>query len=226
MKFVALVPLRGGSKSIPSKNVKEIAGKPLCTWVLDAALRCGEINEVWVSTDSENIKTVVNRLSPRIKILNRPENLAMDGSSTESVLMHFVENVEFDALITIQATSPQLLEQDLRVAIRHFIEKDADSLLSAVRMKRFFWADDSAPLNYDPSERPRRQDWEGTLVENGAFYITRRAILKQHECRLAGKIVIHEMDEEGLIEIDELEDWHIVEGILERREKLARKKSG
>lgn len=219
MRFVALVPLRSGSKSIQSKNTKYIAGKPLCAWPLHAALSCSEIDEVWVSTESEKIKKAVSSLDPRIAILDRPANLAMDGSSTESVMLHFMEHAEFDALVTIQATTPQLLGRDLGDAIKCFVRKDADSLLSAVRMKRFLWADDGTPLNYNPAERPRRQEWRGTLVENGAFYITKREILRQYKCRLAGKILIHEMDEEALIEIDEPEDWHVVEELLARRGK-------
>ncbi|MEA1051591.1 hypothetical protein U5801_17520 [Lamprobacter modestohalophilus] len=91
-----------------------------------------------------------------------------------------------------------------------------DSLLSAVRTKRFFWQDDATPINDDPLQRPRHQDFAGTLMENGAFYITRRAILEQYRCRLGGRIGLHEMPEHSALEIDEPEDWARVEAVLEQ----------
>ena len=72
-------------------------------------------------------------------------------------------------------------------------------------------------MNYDPLNRPMRQNFEGTLMENGAFYITRQKILEQYQCRLGGKIGIYEMDESTATEIDEPEDWEKVERILMQR---------
>jgi len=91
-------------------------------------------------------------------------------------------------------------------------------MLSAVRTKRFFWHDDATPINYDPLRRPRRQDFHGTLMENGAFYVTRRDILQRYQCRLGGKVGIYEMDESTAVEIDELEDWVRVERLLLHRQ--------
>src|SRR5690606_25028380 len=92
-----------------------------------------------------------------------------------------------------------------------------DSLLSAVRSKRFFWRDDGTPLNYDPKFRPRRQDFAGSLVENGAFYITTKSLLALSECRLGGNIGIYEMPEYAEAEIDDPSDWQIVARLLEQR---------
>ena len=103
-----------------------------------------------------------------------------------------------------------------RDTLARFERDRLDSLLSAVRTKRFFWQDDASPINYDPLHRPRRQDFAGTLMENGAFYITRRTILEQYRCRLGGRIGIHEMPERNALEIDEPEDWARVEALLHR----------
>ena len=117
-----------------------------------------------------------------------------------------MEQASFGVLCTIQATSPLLTATNLDQAARQFADQGCDSMLSAVREKRFFWHDDCTPINYTPSARPRRQDFTGTFMENGAFYMTRRSILEQHACRLGGKIGIYEMPPETALEIDEPRD--------------------
>ncbi len=214
----ALIPLRGGSKSIPKKNIKLLAGKPLAAWTLEAAAGASQIDAVYVSTDSEEIAEVVQGLGLGAKEIFRPAEFATDEASTESVMLHFMREVQFDVLVTIQATSPLLTARDLDRALAQFHEQPLDSMLSAVRTKRFFWNDDASPINYDPLHRPRRQDFPGTLMENGAFYITRRDILERHQCRLGGKIGIYEMDESTAVEIDEPEDWVLVERLLLQRQ--------
>lgn len=220
MKILALIPLRGGSKSIPKKNIKEIAGKPLFAWVLEAALKCSFIDSVYVSTDSVEIADMVNNLYLDANVISRPAKYATDDSSTEEVILHFLSQLDFDVLVTIQATSPLLLAEDLDRAIIQFKADQLDSSLSAVRTKRFFWNNDCTPINYDPLHRPRRQVFRGTLMENGAFYITRREILESYQCRLGGKIGIYQMDESTAVEIDEPDDWGRVERLLiKRRDK-------
>lgn len=219
MKTAALIPLRGGSKSIPKKNIKPLAGKILSAWTLEAAAACSGINTVYVSTDSSEIASVVESLGLGIKVIMRPARYATDEASTESVMLHFMSQVDFDLLVTIQATSPLLTSSDLDNALVQFRCQRLDSMLSAVRIKRFFWNDDATPINYDPLHRPRRQDFRGTLMENGAFYITQRNILEDHQCRLGGRIGIYEMDESAAVEIDEPDDWARVESLLLLRQR-------
>jgi len=219
MRTIALIPLRGGSKSIPKKNIKYIAGKPLLAWVLEAAKNSLNIDQVFVSTESEEIAQVIHGLDLGVGIIPRPIDLATDYASTESVMLHFMEKVDFDVLVTIQATSPLLTSQDLDRAILEFQNSQLDSMLSAVRTKRFFWDENFKPINYDPACRPRRQDFLGTFMENGAFYITKKNVLKASKCRLGGTIGIYEMDDFAALEIDESEDWERIEKILLRRPK-------
>ena len=216
-KIVALIPLRGGSKSIPKKNIKPLAGKPMCFWVLEAAFNSNYIGEVYVSTDSEEIASLVRNSFRQVRIIMRPDEYATDEASTELVILHFLENSEFDILVTIQATSPQLIGNDLDIALKQFIERKNDSMLSAVRNKRFFWTDDGNPINYDPRNRPRRQEFVGTYMENGAFYISRKKIVETEKCRLGGKVGIYEMNENTALEIDEPEDWDRMEKFLTGR---------
>ena len=216
-KIEALVPLRGGSKSIPRKNIKSIAGKPLCEWVLNALLNVEEIDGVNVSTDDDEIAEIVKAINPRIRIINRPANLATDGASTESVMLHFAEELEFDVLVTVQATSPLTTDQDIRRGLSTYFQGGYDSLLTGVHEKRFYWTvkdGKSTPVNYDYKQRARRQDFDGWVMENGAFYITSRSILLKEKCRLGGKIGILEMAPKTGIELDEPADWQIVESLL------------
>lgn len=214
MKIVALVPLRGGSKSIPKKNIKPLAGLPMSAWALRAASESKSISEVYVSTESVEIAEVVNGLNCGVRIISRPLEYATDEATTESVMLHFMQKVEFDVLVTIQATSPLITAVDLDKAIIKFTEENFDTMLSAVRSKRFYWNDDATPINYVPKNRPRRQDFKGTYMENGAFYITKRIVLENEQCRLGGKIGIYEMDEYSNVEIDEPDDWLRVERVL------------
>jgi len=219
-KIVALVPLRGSSKSIPKKNIKPIAGKPLCAWVLEAAVESKVFDQVYVSTDSTEIANVVSALGLGVEVLMRPTELATDSASTEAVMLHFMEQVDFDVLVTIQATSPLLQAIHLDEALEKFRAEKLDSMLSAVRTKRFFWHDDGTPINYEPMHRPRRQDFTGTLMENGAFYITRGSILERYRCRLGGSIGIYEMPEHTSVEIDEPEDWEVVSRLLQKKQRV------
>lgn len=216
-QIAALIPLRGGSKSIPDKNIKLLADHPLCAWVLQAACASNAIDKVYVSTDSDKIRQVVEGLDLPVTVINRPQELAQDQSSTEDVMMHFASIVPFETLVTIQATSPLLESSDLDKALALFESGNYDSMLSAVRLKRFFWGDDFKPINYNPLHRPRRQDFDGILMENGAFYVTSREMLEISKCRLAGKIAVYEMGEHTAVEIDEPDDWIAVERILQKR---------
>lgn len=90
--------------------------------------------------------------------------------------------------------------------------------MTAVRAHRFIWKVDPATgfataKNYDPVKRPRRQDWDGELIENGAFYFTTKALFDDAQCRLGGKMVLYEMPEHTLTELDSNIDWEIMKGL-------------
>ncbi len=216
-KAVALIPLRGGSKSIHNKNIKPIAGKPLCAWVLQAAINAKVFDNIYVSTESDEIASVVNALGLSVEIVKRPAELATDTATTESVMLHLLEKVDFDILATIQATSPLVEAEDFINALHKFKAEELDSLLTGVRLRRFFWSPEGEPLNYKPEKRPLRQNFAGTIMENGAFYLTSRTVLSKYRSRLGGKVGIHEMNEDTLVELDEPEDWPVVETLLRKR---------
>ncbi len=215
---IAFIPVRGGSKSIKLKNIKKINGRPLIYWVLDAVVECNSIDKVVVSTDSDEIRDTVNLYnSNKILIINRSDEVSTDFASTESVMLEFAENYAFKNIILVQATSPLIDSHDLTQGLELY--KNADSVLSVVNQKRFIWnkQEYAQPLNYDYLNRPRRQDFQGFYVENGAFYITSKELLIKSKCRISGKISTYVMEEESYYEIDEPSDWIIVAKLLENK---------
>ncbi|NLO09336.1 MAG: acylneuraminate cytidylyltransferase family protein [Clostridiales bacterium] len=220
--MVAFIPIRGGSKSIPLKNIRIINGKPLVYWTVLAAHNCSGIDKVYVATDSQKISDTVNSFGfENVRVIGRDPENATDTASTESVMLEFAEQYDFDDIILIQATSPLLSAEDLCKGIEEYYKDDVDSVLSVVRQKRFIWNNQGGyvkPQNYDIFSRPRRQEFDGYLVENGAFYITSKKLLLENRCRISGRIVAVEMNEETYFEIDEISDWLIVEELMKQRE--------
>ncbi len=219
------MPLRGGSKSIPGKNIRPLAGRALFAWSLGAALASGSFDEVWVGTDADAIRREVERqFAGRVRLFGRGAATCTDEASTESALLEFAAAVPFDVLCTIQATSPMTTGADFQAARARLLQQRADSLHTATRVRRFYWTDAAEPLNYDPANRPRRQDFPGSLMENGAFYLTRRAVLDGERCRLGGRMAIHEMTGDSAVEIDEPADWLVVERLLRQRGRTSRER--
>lgn len=228
---VALIPVRGGSKSIPLKNIKLICGKPLVYWTVKAACECKNIDKVYISTDSDAIRTTVEALVTeagvdsifsKACVIGRSQETATDTASTESVMLEFAADHEFDHIVLIQATSPLLTGKDIEAGFKKlFATSELDSILSVVEQKRFHWEENergiARPTNYDVFHRPRRQEFSGYLVENGAFYITSRELLLSSNNRVSGNIGIVKMPEDTFFEIDEPMDWIIIEGLLKKR---------
>ena len=132
-KTVAFIPVRGGSKSIPLKNIKKINGRPLIYWVLDATTECEGIDKVVVATDSNKISEVVEGYnSEKVKIIDRSKEVSTDTASTESVMLEFANKYDFENIILVQATSPLLDKKDLNKGLGKYREKDTDSILSCL----------------------------------------------------------------------------------------------
>lgn len=218
MKIIAFVPARCGSKSIPFKNIRNFCGKPLIYWVLKSLEESRLVNEVYVATDCDEIEAVVKSFNlGKVNVYKRTKESASDIASTEMVMIEFLSKYNFtdkDLFILAQATSPFTQSNDFDNAIEKLLKEGKDSLLSCVRIKKFLWNEDGTPINYDYKDRPRRQDFKGTLVENGAFYINRVGNIFKYKNRLSGRIAIYEMPEFTYTELDEEDDWIIAERLF------------
>ncbi|MFH0793484.1 MAG: HAD hydrolase family protein [bacterium] len=222
LKYVALIPARGGSKGIPGKNIKLLAGRPLIYWACKAAEEARSIKAVYVSTNDSKIADVARSFGlSKLHVIDRAPETATDSASTESCMLDFAKRVKFANVILLQATSPLITSNDLDRAVEVFEKRRCDSVISIVRQKRFIWKQGAKgliePANYNPRKRPRRQDHEGFYVENGAIYLTSLKVLLEHGCRVGNRVAYVEMAPDTYFEIDEPDDWRVVEMLLERR---------
>lgn len=224
---VALIPVRYGSNSIPLKNIKLLHGKPLVYWCAKAADDCELIDTVYIAADDDRIKIAIepyikNGILKKTSVIGRSSQSASDTAATETVMCEFAAQYDFDTIVLLQATSPMTSSEDLYRGLTVFESEGVDSVLSAVKQKRFIWSVDDVgnaiPMNYDYYNRPRRQDMDGYWVENGAFYITSKKRLLESKCRISGNIRLIPMGEESYIEIDEPIDWQIVNELIKRKE--------
>lgn len=227
MKKVAIIPLRKGSKGIPGKNKKKMLGRPLFSWVLSAAI-FSDLDEVYVFTDDKEILTFISKeynWTSKVKGLLRNDENANDTASTESAMLEFAEkiNYDFDVLCLLQATSPLTTSQDINNALSQISKEGKTAALSVVKTHRFTWNADGTPQNYDVFNRPRRQDFAGLLMENGAVYATTKDAFIKSKNRVSETIGLVEMPEETLMEIDSLSDWTIIESLLAERQKSFKK---
>ena len=225
---VAFIPVRGGSKSIPLKNIKPICGKPLVYWTVKAACQCKYIDVVYIATDSDKIKETVEtfkcgdeaEIFSKAQVIGRSAESASDTASTEFAMLEFAANYEFDNVILVQATSPMLTAADLDSGFELFNTEGTDSVLSVVRQYRFLWDKDEkgnvSPSNYDVFHRPRRQEFDGYMMENGAFYISSKFDVLKYQNRVSGNIKAYEMCEDSAFEIDEPSDWIIIEALMQK----------
>lgn len=214
--IIALIPARGGSVGVPGKNIKPIHGKPLIAFTIESALQSSVFQQVWVSTDSEEIARVAEQSGAYVHW--RSAESATSYARSEAAIDDFLtKHSGFNAIALIQATSPLTQAKDFRTAWEAFDKGSYDSLVTVTRSYRFRWEKQEGfgiPLNYAPSYRPRRQDWDGELHENGAFYFTTLEQYHKSKCRLGGAILLHEMGEQSMYEIDTAVDFTVVSALL------------
>ena len=219
-QVTAFIPVRGGSKSIPLKNIREFCGKPLVYWNISALQAAGLVDKIVVATDSDDIEATVRSFGfDKVEIYRRSAENASDTASTESVMLEYIEAAnlsEETVFMLVQATSPLTQTIHFQEALQLYSEGNYDSLLTCVVNKRFFWNKNGTPRNYDYMNRPRRQNFDGELMENGAFYINTVKNILQSGNRLGGKIGIYEMPEYTAIEIDEPDDWTMLENLMRK----------
>ena len=225
---IAFIPARCGSKSIKLKNIKLFCNKPLIYWNIKALEESSMIDEIVVATDCNEIKKTVEAFNfKKTRVYSRNKLNARDNSSTESVILEFLHKEKFndkDKFILVQATSPLTETKDFEEALIKMKSDNSDSLLTCVRVKRFLWNDNNEPINYNFEKRPRRQDFNGSLIENGAFYINYVSNIILSNNRLSGKISIYEMEEYKYVEIDEENDWVIAESLMKKYFKINKKR--
>ncbi|XP_032440182.1 N-acylneuraminate cytidylyltransferase-like [Xiphophorus hellerii] len=211
----ALILARGGSKDIPLKDIKPLAGVPLVGWVLRAAIDSEEFDSVWVSTDHDEIEKVAK--SWGAKVHRRSEKVSRDDSTSLEIIQEFLkENPEVAVVCNIQATSPCLHPSHIKKALKKITEDGHDSIFSVVRKRHFRWKEVkkgsfTEPENLNPAKRPRRQDWNGELIENGSFYFATRDLIMKEGRLQGGRVAYFEMEPQHSVDIEVDIDWPVAE---------------
>lgn len=220
MDILAIIPARKGSKGIPDKNIKLLAGHPLIAWSIAASRASQYTIRTVVSTDSEDIAKIATQYGAEVPSL-RPKELAEDSSQTEPALLHMLsvlqetESYIPDAVLLLQPTSPIRFRSSIDAVIKTYTEGEYDSALSVFEGHHFKWKNpQQAEALYDYKKRPLRQELtaENRLYsETGSMYIVRTSILQATHNRLGGTIGLYETDLLENIDIDTLDDFRLAE---------------
>ena len=232
-KILAVIPARGGSKGVPRKNIRLLAGRPLIVYTLEAALavRC-RLHRLIVSTDDAEIAEVARRYGVDVPFM-RPAELAGDGVPMIPVLQHAVQTVEamdnihLDWVLLLQPTAPFRTPQDIEAALDLAAGAGCDSVISVVQvfavhpilMKRIE-NDRLLPFCIEEQEGTRRQDYQPpAYMRNGAIYLTRGAVLVEQNSIWGQVIRPYVMPEERSISIDSELDLKLAELMLAERSR-------
>ena len=227
MKSIAILPLRSGSKGIPGKNKKKLLGRPLYQWVLGEAI-FSDLDYIYVFTDDDEILSQVKieySWTQKVIGIKRSDESATNTASTEMAMLELAKiiNYDFDVFCLMQATTPLTSTNDINLCLKMVKEGEHDSAMTVVRTHRFIWAENGESLNYDYRNRPRRQDFGGLLIENGAIYVVTKDSFQMNKNRLGDRIGIVEMADDTFLEIDEPSDWLVAEGLVKNRLLLKKK---
>lgn len=221
-RFLGLVPARGGSKGVPRKNIRELAGKPLIAWTLEAAQASAYLDACIVSTEDGEIAATAEGCGA--EVLHRPLELAGDATPGIEVVLHAMkENPSFDYVVLLQPTSPLRIAEDIDGCIGRCLEEGAPFCVSITEPSHSpYWmytlGDDRrlSPLLELPEEQTyQRQKLPKVYQLNGAVYVGVRDALARHRSFMTPETIGYVMPEERSHDIDTLLDFRIAGMLLE-----------
>lgn len=223
MKYLVVIPARGGSKGIPHKNIYKVAGKPLLEYAIESMLGVKYDGDLAVSTDDEMIAEVAHHYEG-VTVIKRPDKLAADNAKTEDALIHALRwmqeiyNKEYDAVITLQPTSPLRTSETIQQFILCFEKnlENYDALLTLSENRSDFWKKGSGGI-YErlfPDAPRRRQEREPLYVENSAIYVTTTKSLLETNSVLGQHVNGFVIDEQEAVDINEFIDIALAESLI------------
>lgn len=210
---LAVVPARAGSKGIPGKNLRAVAGRSLVRRTVEAARAAARIDDVVVTTDGDAIAAEARAAGARV--VRRPAELAGDEASSESAVLHVLDELAVagehpEVVVFLQATSPFTDPADLDRAVARVQDGHADAVFAATDSHAFLWRVDEGgaarAVNHDAAVRPRRQDREPEFRETGAFYVFHADGFREHGHRFHGRTELVAVDPRGAIDVDDPAD--------------------
>lgn len=217
-----IILARGGSKSIPKKNLVDFCGRPLLDWTIEFGLASASAVGVWVSTDDGEIASAA--YAAGAEIIARPAALAEDNSSSESGWLHALDVLEergirADVFAALQPTSPLRLRDDLDQAMAIMEQQQFDSVFSgSVLDDLTLWESSTnhglVAVNHDPMRRVPRQEAPAPIVENGSIYLVRSALLRRSDSRFAGRVGYSANLAWQAVEIDSIASLRLCEVLM------------
>jgi CMP-N-acetylneuraminic acid synthetase len=218
VKIACFVPVRSGSKRIKNKNIISFKKTNLLNFVFNKISKSKKINEFILASDSYKFFNKIKNINNKITYFKRSKKTSRDNSSTESVILEYLNSTKNhpDIIILLQITNPFVESQHLDGAIKMLLSKKKDCVFSAVQMSSFMWKNkiNSEPINYNYKKRPRSQKFKKFFIENGSFYIFYTKKFIKFKNRLHKKIAIYEMPKTSLHEIDDHQDLKIVKKLI------------
>ena len=225
MKNLAVILARSGSKGLKNKNIKDLAGKPLLAYTVEAAIESGEYDVVHVSTDSEEYAAIARKYGADVPFLRSPE-LANDVANSWDALRYVVGEYEqlgkvFDTVSLLQPTSPLRDAQDIINAFGIFENKKATGVVSVCELEHSISTcnilpeDNSMDGFGDISRVGRRQDAEKYYQINGAIYIQNRELLMKNQSIYGERSYAYIMDKRHSVDIDDEVDFMLAEILME-----------
>ncbi len=220
MKIIAIIPARGGSKGVPNKNKKTIAGKPLICYTIEAALSSNVLSKICVSSDDEEIIEIAKNYNGVI-VHKRKESMATDTSPVSETVREIIADEDLDAVMVLEPTAPIRTAKNIDEAVQLLVDNDsANSVISVVEMNdihpaRMYWSRDSSliPIMAD-YEKAHRQDIPAAYYRNGAIYITRKEAFMKSMSFVTKPITPYIMPFNWLLNIDEPRDIIIASALI------------
>ena len=230
MRVLALIPARGGSKGVPRKNIRLLAGKPLLAYTAEAALAAKRLSRFVLSTDDEEIARIGRQYGLEVPFI-RPPELSQDDAPTLPVVQHALQWFEgkrecFDSVCLLQPTNPVRRSEQIDACI-HLLETTcADAVVSVLPVPHqynphwVYFQDQQGHLRLSTgAETPisRRQDLAPAFHREGSVYVTRRDVLMEQSSLYGRKLVGYPMEPEFSVNIDGLLEWERAEQLLRLR---------
>lgn len=229
LRVLGLVPARGGSKGVPRKNVRPLAGRPLLAWTADAARAARSLTRVVLSTDDAEVAAVGRACGLDVPFLRLPE-LARDDTPTLPVVQDVVRRLEaagdrYDAVCLLQPTSPFRRSTDVDACVALLASGEADTVLSVLPVPAEYnphWVYFRAPdgsldlATREPAPIPRRQALPPAFHREGSVYVTRRDIIMERDSLYGPRVLGYEVDPARSVNIDTPDDWARAERVAER----------
>jgi len=207
LKYLGIIPARGGSKGIPRKNIKLIAGKPLIAWSIESARQSQLLDRFIVSTEDAEIAAISREYGA--EILERPMTLATDEATTLSVLRHALENVNAENIVLLQPTSPVRDDELIDSCIKRFEETGVNNLATGFICK----------FKEYGSYSKRRQELDGFFYDDGNVYVIKADMIKKGTLH-SEQAECFEITREQNTEIDNDFDFWLAEQILFNKAKV------